>query len=165
MDGVAECLPVGDSSFDIVRASSVIEHVDDAAAAFKEAYRVLKPGGAFWFLTASSLCPRQGEIRGFPFFGWYPNGTKLKIMKWATSHRPDLIGFTQRPAIHWFTPAKARRMLNDAGFTKVYDRWDLRLPGEGGRAYQIALSIVKLGFATKFVADVALPCCSYAAIK
>ncbi len=165
LDGVAERLSFADESFDIVRANSVIEHVADASVAFREAYRVLRPGGVFWFLTASSLCPKQSEIRGFPAFGWYPDPIKLKIMDWAKTNRPDLIGHTERPAVHWFTPLKARRMLRDVGFTRVYDRWDLRLPSEGGFLYRFALSVVKLNSITKLLADIAVPCCAYAAIK
>jgi len=165
VDGTAETMPFPNASFDIVRANSVIEHVVEPAAVMKEVFRVLKPGGIFWFLTASSLCPAQGEIRGFPAFGWYPNWLKLKVMHWASAHRPDLIGGTAFPAIHWFTPAKARRMLRQAGFSRVYDRWDLRLPDEGGRAYKLMLSIVKVSPLAKLVADIAVPCCSYAAVK
>ncbi len=164
-DGVAERLPFPDGSFDVVRANSVVEHVTDAAATFREVYRVLRPGGVFWFLTASSLCPIQNEIRRFPAFSWYPDPLKQRIMNWAKIHRPDLIGNTTRPAIHWFTPRKARRMLRDAGFGRVYDRWDLRLPSESGLLYRGALGVVRLGRATKFVADLFVPDCAYAALK
>ncbi len=163
--GVAEKLPVDSESVDIVHACSVIEHVNDAQEAFNEAYRVLKPGGLLWFYTASSMCPRQGEIGLFPLFGWYPNWLKLRIMKWAMRNRPDLIGHTETPAIHWFTPWKARRMLKRAGFSKVYDRWDLRLPSEGGHLSGIALRIIKSSFVTKILADILISDCSYAAVK
>ncbi|HZV80121.1 MAG TPA: methyltransferase domain-containing protein [Candidatus Binatus sp.] len=163
--GNAEALPFDPNTFDIVHANSVIEHVDDAGAAFSEAYRVLKPGGVFWFLTASSLSPMQSEIRGFPGFGWYPDALKRKIMYWAKEHKPELIGHTGAPAIHWFTPAKARAMLATAGFKSVYDRWDLRGTDEGGRTYRVLLSVIRSSTITKFIADVALPACSYAAVK
>lgn len=165
VDGTAEELPLPSSSYDIVHANSVIEHVDDAQAAFREAYRVLKPGGAFWFSAASSLCPRQQEIRGFPAFGWYPDMLKRAIMRWACAHRPHLLGHTTKPAMNWFTPWKARRMLHAAGFSRVYDRWDLRLPSEGGRAYGIALRAIRASAAIKLLADVLVPCCAYAAVK
>lgn len=165
LDGYAERLPVPSESMDFLYAASVIEHVDDAADAFAEAHRVLRPGGMFWFGTASSMCPRQSEIRGFPGFGWYPNALKLRIMAWALEHRPALIGHTGRPAIHWFTPWKARRMLANAGFSKVYDRWDIRLPEEGGKVYRIALRVIKSSFLTKCAADTLVPGCSYIAIK
>lgn len=165
LDGTAESLPVPSESFDLVHAMSVVEHVDDLKAALHEAYRVLKPGGVFWFLTASSLCPRQGEIRGFPAFGWYPNSFKVRIMTWARDHRPELVAHTTRPAYHWFTPWKARRVLRAAGFREIYDRWDLRLPTEGGKLYRTALAFLRHNTLAKIVADVFVPCCSYAAIK
>ncbi|HEY8313552.1 MAG TPA: class I SAM-dependent methyltransferase [Candidatus Baltobacteraceae bacterium] len=165
LDGVAELLPLPSNSVDVVRANSVIEHVVDAQHAFDEAYRVLKPGGIFWFSTASSLCPRQAEIRGFPAFGWYPNALKLRIMRWAASRRPELIGHTSFPAIHWFTPWKARRMLRAAGFGRTYDRWDLRQTGEGGRMHAALIRVIRSSRASKLAADIAVPACSYAAVK
>jgi len=165
LDGIAENLPFESEQFDIVHASSVIEHVLDAEAAFKEAYRVLKAGGVFWFSSASSMCPCQDEIRGFPCFGWYPDRLKRRIMEWAKTKRPHLVGHTETPAINWFTPWKARRMLRKAGFRAVYDRWDLRLPAEGGKAYRLALRFVRLCAVTKIFADIVIPSCSYAAIK
>lgn len=165
LDGVAESMPVESETFDMVHAMSVVEHVDSVEAAFREAYRALRPGGVFWFSTASVMCPVQNEIRGFPAFSWYPGALKLKIMNWALEKRPELIAHTTRPAYHWFTPWKARRLLHAAGFAKVLDRWDLRLACEGGRAYRTALSVVRANAATKIVADVFVPTCSYAAFK
>lgn len=165
VDGSAEAVPLPPESFDVVHAKSVIEHVADARAAFAEAYRLLRPGGVFWFYTASSLCPRQTEIRGFPLFGWYPDALKRSIMWWAVRRRPDLVGHTQRPAIHWFTPRKARRMLHDAGFSHVYDRWDLRSPAEEAGARAAIVRIVKRSRLARFVADVLVAGCAYAAVK
>ncbi len=43
--GVAEALPFADAQFDYALMVTTICFVDDIAVAFKEAYRVLKPGG------------------------------------------------------------------------------------------------------------------------
>ncbi len=45
VDGVAESLPFLDRTFDFVLMVTVICFLDDVDAAFKEAFRVLKPGG------------------------------------------------------------------------------------------------------------------------
>ena len=70
--GVAESLPFEDESFDYVHTYSVLEHVDDPLRCFEEAYRVLRPGGAYLFGTTSAIAPKQNEIERFPLFPWYP---------------------------------------------------------------------------------------------
>lgn len=164
-NGSAENLPLEDERFDVVHSLSVVEHVGDPQRAFDEAYRILAPGGVFWFHTASSLCPRQFEIARFPLFGWYPDKLKRKIMNWAMTNKPNLIGHTQAPAMHWFTPTKAKRMLTQSGFEKVYDRWDLRMASEGGRVHAILLNIIRRCKIARFAANILTPSCTFAAIK
>ncbi|HZE67963.1 MAG TPA: class I SAM-dependent methyltransferase [Pyrinomonadaceae bacterium] len=51
--GEAERLPFADSSFDLVTALDVVEHLDDDQAGLREIYRVLRPGGrALLFVPA-----------------------------------------------------------------------------------------------------------------
>jgi SAM-dependent methyltransferase len=47
------CVPLADSSIDLVMSRSVMEHVRQPLAAFREMHRLLKPGGHFIFLTAN----------------------------------------------------------------------------------------------------------------
>jgi ubiquinone/menaquinone biosynthesis C-methylase UbiE len=164
-NGVAESIPFDANMFDIVHAKSVIEHVENVEIAFGEIYRVLKPGGVFWFNTASAMCPRQAEIRGFPAFGWYPDSLKRRIMYWAKEAKPHLIGYTKTPAINWFTPWKAREMLSRHGFHQVYDRWDLRGENEGSRLYAMLLILIRFTRFSKTLADIVITGCSYAAVK
>jgi SAM-dependent methyltransferase len=123
-----------DESFDLVLAISVMEHVDDPAAVCREAQRVLKPGGGFYFYTGSKLYPRQVEIGRFPLFPWYPQRIQRRIMRWAVEKRPHLVGYTEKPAMHWFTPWGTRRMLREAGFSQAYERWELADPSEARSA-------------------------------
>jgi SAM-dependent methyltransferase len=51
--GAAERLPYEDSSFDLVTALDVVEHLDDDTAGLQEMRRVLRPGGrAMLFVPA-----------------------------------------------------------------------------------------------------------------
>jgi ubiquinone/menaquinone biosynthesis C-methylase UbiE len=163
--GFAEEIPEDSNTFDLVLAISVMEHVADVKAVFKEVFRILKPQGAFYFFTGSSLNPVQGEIGVFPFFPWYPKPIKTKLMDWAVKYRPGLVGYTTAPAINWFTPWDTRRLLKQSGFTKVYDRWDILDQAPFGSLGKIMLKVVKSGSLTKLLADILVPDCSYLAIK
>lgn len=123
--GFVEEIPYENASFNVVIAESVMEHVIDIRKAFKEISRVLKPGGIFYFTSASAMCPKQSEIQYFPFFPWYPQRAKLRIMNWAKINKPSLVGWTDTPAINWFTPWSAKRLLGEAGLQLQYDNWDL----------------------------------------
>jgi 2-polyprenyl-3-methyl-5-hydroxy-6-metoxy-1,4-benzoquinol methylase len=158
-------IPLREGSFDIVLAKSVLEHVPGVESVFREACRVLRVGGGFWFSTASAMCPRQNEIRGCPFFGWYPENLKQRIMRWALRERPDLIGNTRSPAVNWFTDRRARKLLFAAGFTHVLDRWDLRQSAEGGRAYRLLLRAARRYRVMRGIANACIPECAYLAIK
>jgi len=163
--GVAEAMPFETESFDLVIALSVIEHVADVEKTFGEVYRVLKPGGVFCFNAASSMCPKQAEISGFPLFGWYPDPLKQKIIDWAKRNRPELIGYTDTPAINWFTSRKARRLLLSHGFTKVLDRWDIFAEDVNMGRYRFPLRVISRSRLLKYLADVIFTTCSYAAVK
>jgi SAM-dependent methyltransferase len=165
VEASAEIIPFNDCKFDLVLAFSVMEHVTNLDASLGEIIRVLKPGGIFWFSSTNSLCPIQGEIRGFPLFGWYPIFIKRYIMKWALKYRPHLIGYTSTPAMHWWTPYNARRRLRKAGFSQIWDRWSLRRDEEENGVRRIFLNIAKVHPICRLLGDLLFPDCSYAARK
>jgi len=163
--GRAEEIPFPDGEFDMVHAHSVVEHIPNLEMAFAEINRVLRSGGVFMFSAASGMCPIQQEIRGFPLFGWYPDPIKQRIIRWVHANKNHLMGNTEAPAVNWLTTGKARRLLAKHGFSRVWDRWDVRGEEEGGTAYKITLRIIRSSRATKFIAEVLYPDCGYCAIK
>jgi SAM-dependent methyltransferase len=52
-------LTYADASLDLIVSSDVLEHVPDAAAAFRESARVLRPGGAHVFTVPPRAATRQ----------------------------------------------------------------------------------------------------------
>jgi len=48
-EGFAEALPFPDSSFDVVTCYSFLDHLESTERFYSEAFRVLKPGGCFYF--------------------------------------------------------------------------------------------------------------------
>ena len=71
-------LPYPDASFSVVFSTHVIEHVTDLASFFREAVRVLKPGGIMVNLYPSSSC--CVELHTFvPFYPWWPKDWLVKF--------------------------------------------------------------------------------------
>ena len=59
LEGRAESLPVGDATQDFVSMGYALRHVSDVEAAFKEYFRVLKPGGRVCVLE---ITPAEGRV-------------------------------------------------------------------------------------------------------
>jgi SAM-dependent methyltransferase len=64
----AENVPLADRQFDLVYSVDVIHHIEDREAAAREAYRLLKPGGALMVVTESEddLRNRTPHVTYFP---------------------------------------------------------------------------------------------------
>ena len=61
--GNAESLPFGDNSFDVIMSTDVIHHIVDRDAYFREAARVLRPGGHVVTVTDShDTIPRRRPL-------------------------------------------------------------------------------------------------------
>ncbi len=122
--GRVERLAFRDGAFDMCVANSILEHAADWEATLREVTRVLKPGGLLVFYTTNRLHPFQCEINGFPFYPWIPARLKTRILREIMKRRPDMVNYTQFPAIHWFTYEQLRRFLDRLGYA-VSTRLDL----------------------------------------
>ncbi|MFH1855541.1 MAG: methyltransferase domain-containing protein [bacterium] len=152
------------NEYDLIIATSVMEHVSNDRKVFDKVFKSLKPGGAFYFTSASTLCLYQGEIRLFPFFSWYPDKLKKSIILWASKKHPALVNYTKTPAINWYSPRKVRKIANNLGFKQILNRWDLITPEYGAKKN----IIVKIGKSCRLMGlliDCVIPTCRFLLIK
>ena len=109
----AERLPFDDNAFDVVVSSGVLHHTPDTQGAFREAYRVLKPGGV----------------------------AKITLYRLGPLHSPMVFPLT-RAAMRWLSVKHpgadlSRTAGNVEDFVRQYDgaitRWGWPKSGGSGR--------------------------------
>jgi 2-polyprenyl-3-methyl-5-hydroxy-6-metoxy-1,4-benzoquinol methylase len=115
-DGTALDFP--DASFDVIASNSVAEHVPDVEAYFREAFRVLKPGGWFVFATDNRAWIREGHT-GVRFAHWLPYATFKRLGNRAMG-KPEDTPLDVYPR----TWAYYRRLGKRTGFVRVAGRFD-----------------------------------------
>lgn len=96
--GKAEALDYPDESFDLVFSVDVIHHVVDRAAHYREAYRILKPGGKICTVTDSEDIIR----RRVPLTSYFPESAEVELQRY-----PKM--------------ADLKAMMTDAGFTDLQE--------------------------------------------
>jgi 2-polyprenyl-3-methyl-5-hydroxy-6-metoxy-1,4-benzoquinol methylase len=123
---MAENLPFRDSCFDVVVGLQVLEHVQDPAAAIREVYRILKPGGWFYLTCPNYLSFYEGhyDVVWLPLLPKFLGSLYLRFRGRPTEFLNSSITYTTLPGV--------RRMLWRCGFlaareSDIYDR--CRSPG------------------------------------
>ena len=106
-----EDLPFPSAAFDLLLSKTVIEHVLDPLRFFREAFRVLKPGGVFIWATSN--------LRSLPIM--ISRLTPLGVHKWVYRRIfGKQLAIDQFPTYYRANTEKAlERQLARAGFTSV----------------------------------------------
>ncbi|HRQ38536.1 MAG TPA: class I SAM-dependent methyltransferase [Chloroflexota bacterium] len=81
----SERLPFRQDCFDLVFASWVLEHLEDPAAVFTAVSRILKPGGAFVFITPNGRHPLTAFNRALGRVGRWQG----RLVEWLYGRAAD----------------------------------------------------------------------------
>lgn len=122
-------LPVRRGSFDFVLLNHLYEHVEDQPGLFREAWRVLRPGGGAYVAAGNVLAVMEPHYR-LPFLSWLPRPAADAYLR-VTGRGRSYAG------IRFRTRRSLLRMMERAGF-RVRDLTEVALrellgPGRGGR--------------------------------
>ena len=117
MEADAENLPFADGTFDIVYANGVLHHTPDMPRSFREAFRVLRPGGEFYVVVYNrnsiyyklSLALVEQLLKGG--FRERSLRTRLAMVEYSTSD--------ELPLVQVHSPRQVRAILAEAGFKPV----------------------------------------------
>jgi ubiquinone/menaquinone biosynthesis C-methylase UbiE len=119
VEGDAESLPFGTSSFDRVSSNGVLHHTPDIDAALREAHRVLRPGGEATIVLYNRRSAHywieqvlhEGLMRG--------KLVRSRSMEGVLSSGVELSSIGARPLVRVYSPGQLRRKLRAAGFGLV----------------------------------------------
>ncbi len=138
-------LELPEAAYDIAYLKDLVEHVPDYENALAHAYRALKPGGLVYVATTNVLCPLQQEYHGVGPYSWYPQWLKERIRVYAMTRRPSIVHNTPYPAIHWFSRGSLGKAMRHAGFTSIFDVYDLvRAPRDLTRRTRLVYPLIRL---------------------
>lgn len=119
-----EDIKIPDNSFNHVLSFDVLEHVQDPKKVISEAYRLVKPGGKFFFSTVNYFSFYEGHYR----IPWVPGLNRKIASKWVKlfGRNPKFLD-----EINFITRMEISNYLNDAGFRDIkfgYDYPSISLP-------------------------------------
>lgn len=101
----AEALPWPDAMFDAVVADSVLEHLDDAASAWREWLRVTRPGGSLVVVSPNRFSVLPDPHVGLWGLGWLPRRWQRPYVRMRRGIRWPLTVRSAREAARMATSA------------------------------------------------------------
>jgi 2-polyprenyl-3-methyl-5-hydroxy-6-metoxy-1,4-benzoquinol methylase len=107
---------LGHSTYDVIIAASVFEHVQDWKTGLGKIYDALKPGGLLYFNSTNRFAPISQEYY-FPLYGWLPDAWRYRLRAWRQGEQILKLGID----FNQFTYPQLRRAFIDLGFSKVMD--------------------------------------------
>lgn len=110
----AQAIPLPNTSVDAITAAYGIRNVKDTPLCFKEAIRVLKPGGSFGILDLTE--PKNRLLR--PLHRFYLS-TFIPTIGGLLTFNPRAYSYLSRSIHQFMKPEAIRSQLLDAGFKTV----------------------------------------------
>jgi SAM-dependent methyltransferase len=155
VNGAGEYLPFADTSFDLVIAWDVVEHVQDPELLLAELARVLRPGGRALLTVINRFAFRDPHYH-LPLLNWLPRRLAEAIIE-RRGRSKSGSGFSDRQRLsemHYFTIGGFRRLAARYGFRVGDIREDRLRRGEGtagglkGRARDVLrrLGLARAGY-------------------
>jgi demethylmenaquinone methyltransferase/2-methoxy-6-polyprenyl-1,4-benzoquinol methylase len=118
LSGTAEALPLPDAAFDFVSMGYALRHVEDFNSAFREFYRVLKPGGGRLCILEITR-PRTRLGRGFLRLYLGTLSRLLGVFKRLAPRTPELWAYYWETIDKCLPADSVLQALRDAGFSDV----------------------------------------------
>jgi len=107
-----------DNCFDFLFADQVIEHVKDVDGLFKEAHRILKPGGHLFMQFPNKWQIREVHCDGLFFVSFLPNALATFYLCLRKKRKWELVFLPWGVWHKW--PSTIFRLLEKNGFSIIY---------------------------------------------